>query len=301
MPPAVDVALSAYGKPFQTAVTLASLLEHSGRHVGMVYFGEELIQPDGPPVGVVPGCFPRVRFEHHIPQRCYGWEPNGPADLRSEASRRSLRYQYAWERSGQQFLFITHNDCLYTGDIIGGMLERLADGAFSGVGRIGQCWNCPAHSAGFCRGETFESYRPSFAELAALLEAFPAERTVLPRIDPAQPWPLPECRLNEFGCLVNLAKCRPDVAPEGEVRPLGYMGVDTGTDWFRGLALRGHRFLHWAEDLEHAPFSSRGNGHDSDLDPQEYALGERRARAHLQAHYPDVLTRLELLVAQALV
>ncbi len=296
-----DVALSAYGKPFQTAVTLASLLEHSGRHIGTIYFSEERNQPEGWPVGVVPGCFPRVRFEHVIPARCHGWGPNDPSDLLSPASRRALRYQYAWERSQQRFLFVTHNDCLYHSDAVGGMLDRLADGVFSAVGQIGQCWNCPACAAAACSGARYERYRPGYAELERLLQEFPSARTGLEHIDTAQPWPLPECRLNEFGCLIDLVRCRPDVMPMGEVRPLGYMGLDTGTDWFRGLALRGHRFLHWFEGVRHAPFSGRGNGHDADLDPAEYAQSERRARAYLSAHYPEVLGRLELLAGEALV
>ena len=34
----VDVAISAYGKPYQTAVTLASLLRHCERHIDTIYF-----------------------------------------------------------------------------------------------------------------------------------------------------------------------------------------------------------------------------------------------------------------------
>ena len=41
----VDVAINVYGKPYQTAVTLLSLLKHSGQHLNKIYFVVEPEQP----------------------------------------------------------------------------------------------------------------------------------------------------------------------------------------------------------------------------------------------------------------
>ncbi|MBL0045733.1 MAG: hypothetical protein IPP33_15440 [Flavobacteriales bacterium] len=41
----VDVAINVYGKPAQTAVTLLSLIEHSGQWIDRIWFIEERRQP----------------------------------------------------------------------------------------------------------------------------------------------------------------------------------------------------------------------------------------------------------------
>lgn len=35
--PKVDVSITAFGKPFMTAVTISSLLKHAGGHINKIY------------------------------------------------------------------------------------------------------------------------------------------------------------------------------------------------------------------------------------------------------------------------
>ncbi len=288
----MDVAISVYGKPYQTAVTLASLLDVSGEHIDRIVFHEELQQPYGDPAHAVASCFPGRNLQHYRSRHWLYYDYTRREQLTDRDFRLSLRYQYAWETTDKNFLFLTHNDCLYQSDIIGGMLDRLKDETYTGVGMIGQCWNCPAHFAGRCNGDIYESYRPDYAEALQLIASHPGPRTKQGGIDPASPMPLPECRLNEFGCLINVARCRDQVMPLGPVMPFGAMNVDVGTDWFRGLVLQGHRFLNWSEGLWHTPFSPNGNGHAANTDRHKYDIAESRAKAYLAAHYPAVFDRL---------
>ena len=293
----VDVAVSVYGKPFQTAVTLASLLQHSGRHIDRIYFQEELVQPSGANVSDVIACFPDRNIIHHRPEHYLGWTGTDRSQLASPSFRHSIRYQHAWENTDKDLLFISHNDCVYQADIIGGMQENLAAGshgenACTGIGLIGQCWNCPAAMAGACNGDIRQHYAPTFAEIETMLAAYPNVRTRLEMIDPAHPAPLPECRLNEVACLINLAACRSDVMPLGDIVPFGFMNLDIGTEWFRGLVLRGHRFVNWKTGFSHSPFGQSKNGHAADFSAAEYESSEQAARRYLAEHFPDVEARL---------
>ena len=66
----------------------------------------------------------------------------------------SLRYQRAWNER-PAYLFITHNDVLYAGDIIGSLLTRIQ--GISPQGRWGNVKNCPAWSAKVCSPETIHA------------------------------------------------------------------------------------------------------------------------------------------------
>ena len=43
----VDIAINVYGKPFQTALAIRSLLKYSGDHVGRFFINLEKKQPFG--------------------------------------------------------------------------------------------------------------------------------------------------------------------------------------------------------------------------------------------------------------
>ena len=292
MGPAVDVAMSVYGKPYQTAVTLASLLRHSGHHVGTVWFLEELEQPFSADVSALPTFFPDHDVRSSRPAYHVGIAQTSRDEFRNEEVRQSIRYQFAWEKTEKDYLFITHNDCVYSSDIIGGMLERLQDGSFSGVGMVGQCWNCPAKTAGKCDGDRQEYYRPTYEEAADIVSSYPSPRTQIEQLNRVQPAPFPECRLNEFGCLISLRKCRGETVPHGDVDPFGNYELDLGTAWFHTLVRRGHRFLNWYDGMSHSPFSG-GAGHPLNSDFERYTAAETLARDYLGEHFPDLLTRLD--------
>jgi hypothetical protein len=208
--------------------------------------------------------------------------------ISDEDFRRSIRYQRAWEDTDKDFLFIMHNDCLFTSDIIGGMLDILNTQPYVGVGRVGQCWNCPANHAKVCNGDLHESYNPSYSEVVELINMYPSPRTTLDRIDPTSPMPLPECRLNEFGCMINVGRLRHLVSPHGDIPPFGMMALDIGTDWYRALVCRGFRFLNWYEGMQHGWCG--GSGHPSDTKEEIYFLFEEKAKQYLQENYNSVIS-----------
>ena len=206
--------------------------------------------------------------------------------------RRSVLFQSAWEATDKPFLFITHNDVLYRGDIIGAMLERI-EGHIA-VGLVGQCWNCSAHYAGVCDPDRFMQYRPSFTEWLRISTLHPGARSDQYEwvMDPRRPWPLPECRVNEWSMLVDLQKAKPATMPYGPAIPLGAVfGVDVGTRWFHDVITAGHRVRHMeiAPYAHHAWASSSGGGNPALADKAIYDREEDVARSYLAEHFPDHL------------
>jgi hypothetical protein len=294
----VDVAICAYGKPFNTAVTMASLFRHSGHHIERFFIQQEKEQPYGETIEYLPRCFPGVNITQRIPDIHIGHKPLELSELQrirdNGSYRRSLRYQYAWEASEQPFLFICHNDCLFTNDILGEFLDALSDD-FVAVGGIGQCWNCPARYANVCDGDRHETFRPSYDEAIEIVTKFPGPRTAPYSIERDSPMPFPECRLNEFACLIDLRKARPCTLPFGPALPLGTATMDIGLVWFREMRLLGQRFRNCWGTFTHAPFADNGNGHDALSSRATYDRQEERARTYLRQHYPAIFDRVDVL------
>ncbi len=291
--PQVDIAINVYGKPFQTAVTLLSLLEHSGGHIGRIHITLEKRQPFGAGFGALIRMLGDRATIHH-PSFWFGVRPQRSKWLMQWGRyRRSLRYQHAWEASDKPFLFITHNDVLYSGDIIGAMLQR-APGNIA-VGPVGQCWNCPAAFAGICSSEQHATIRPTYAQWQQLVHHHPGPRaTHYDRVvDPAKPWPLPECRVNEWSLLVDLRVAKPLTMPQGKGVPLGALyGLDIATQWFHDVLNAGAQVAHFdiAPYATHAWASSNGSGHAAFSDRVEYDRSEARALLWLQEKYPHYHT-----------
>ncbi|CAO3459778.1 hypothetical protein [Azospirillum largimobile] len=276
----VDVAICAYGKPYHTAVSLLSLLDHSGAHIDKIYFQEEKSQPFDSDFSFIRSYVTDADIIHYVPSMHHGWHPNDVNRLSEEDYRTSIRYQYAWENTDKNYLFIMHNDCRFSYDIIGDMLSKLDSSEYTGVGPIGQCWNCPAHHGGACDGSRYESYTPTYEEVCDLIAKHPSPRTSPDTVDRQQPMPLPECRLNEFYCLINISKIRDVVSPKGEVHPIGMMGIDTGVDWFRQLVLHGYRFLNWYDHTIHGWTNASNGGHQSNTDAELYKKMEETAKSY---------------------
>ena len=292
----VDVAICVYGKPYTTAVTVASLIKHSGKHIGRVFIQEDPAQPYNETVHYLPRCFPELNIVQHVPEVFIGNAfPDFERLLANDASYRlSIRYQYAWENTQEDLLFIAHNDCLFSADVIGQMREAMGS-EFVGAGMIGQCWNCPAYYAQLCEGAVHESFKPSYEEAIAVVRAFPGPRTFPESISEEFPTPFPECRLNEFACLVNVSATREHVYPLGPILPFGALTLDTGSDWFMHLSRRGYRFLDYREGFAHAPFSDTRSGDRANYQRWAYDAQEDRARTYLREHHPRVFDRLDVL------
>lgn len=284
--PLVDVAINVLGKPYQTAVTLFSLLETSGAWIDRIHVAL-LDRASASDHKVWSGPL-RDRIVLHRPVFRLGVRPvHVRWPYRWRMYRHAVRYQRAWERTTKDHLFITHNDVRYEADLIGAMLARAGTGGGAApiaVGPVGQCWNCPAHAAGLCGPERYEAYRPDAAEWAAVMRRHPGARMAhYPPLKPhEEPWPLPECRVNEWSALINMRVARPVTMPVGNAVPLGaFHGLDVGTAWFREVMRAGHRVMHFdtAPFARHAWASSGGNGHAALLDRAEYERSEAKARA----------------------
>jgi len=281
----IDVAINVYGKPFQTAVALLSLEKHSGKHINKIYFAKEQRQPGN------------ISFEFlydllaekiivYTPSYWNGWKSTDTARFDDTEYRRSLRYQYAWEESNADYLFVTHNDVLYSGDIIGKFVGVIGQNA--AVGEIGQCWNCPAFSAGVCNGDHYLDFKPTHEELLTLYNKYPTKRVGWERfVDEKAPWPLPECRVNEWAALINLSLVKQETLPFGDSCPFGCMTLDVGTQWFRDMALKGYGFVnHPLEEFaSHGWVLNGGGGHQALFEYDKYEQGEAAALSMLVTEY----------------
>ena len=298
----VDVAINVYGKPYQTLVTLFSLLKHNADHIDKIYFVEEAEQPHGDSVAFVPPLLGDRVIYHHSPLSV-GYTCKDARRLRDADFRLAIRYQYAWENTDKNYLYVCHNDCLFTGNILSPMLEKIQDTRVAGVGLVGQCWNCPAFTAGVCDSYRHATYRPSYEEAVAVIRKHPSPRTSVEMLDKMSPMPFPECRLNEFSCLVSVGRLRDVVFPHGKVLPFGYSGLspefrpdgehlggtmtmDIGTNWFRGLMLLGYKFIHFWEHTQHGWANEGHGGYHMDLFQDRYHRVEAIAKKYLEENFP---------------
>jgi hypothetical protein len=190
----------------------------------------------------------------------------------------NIRHQFGIENSDKKHVFITHNDVLYTGNIIGGMINEIGDCV--GVGEIGQCWICPAKAKGLCSGEKFYDYNPTYEEVIAL--GLPHVRTRVSSINKLHPKPLPECRLNEFACLIDREIC----IKEG--RPFfGEFDDDSGTEWFKAMHIKGYKFKDYRKDFHHGYWSPKtgGSGYNAQQKEDLYWEAEENAKKYYELNF----------------
>lgn len=275
----VDVVISAYGKPWQTLCTLKSLMKVSGEHIDKIYLIEEREQPFGENnIKMLLDKFDNL--VHYIPKCFISWDRvlshyNTPED------RYVVRYQYGIEMSDKKYFFVTHNDILYTNDIIGNMLNEIGDNV--GIGLIGQCWNCPAFSANVCDGNRFETYKPTYDEAIRLVNTVRSPRTHPNQIDRNNPMPLPECRLNEFAALIDREITMKECTPNGNTPLFAATIMDTADAWFKSLFLKGYKFKNYdiLKDCKH-PYYLDGPGQDSQRNHGKYIESEMFAKKYYE-------------------
>lgn len=269
----VDVCINVYGKPWQTLCTLKSLMLNSGEHIDKIYLVKEPKQPYNESIDWIFNEFDNLSIyepENHI---FLHFNPINNHHFKIS----DIRYQYGFENSDKKFIFITHNDVLYTGDIIGEMLEQIGDSV--GIGEIGQCWNCPAKANGLCSGEKFNDWNPTYDDVISLL---PHVRTNIQDVDKNNPKPLPECRLNEWSCLINRELSNKETYPSGDTPPFGSVGLDVGTLWFKSMYLKGYGFVDYRKNFIHSYWSELGNGYQTQLNRDKYILSEENAKQYYQ-------------------
>jgi hypothetical protein len=284
----VDVIINVYGKPYQTFCTLKSLMEHCASHIDKIFFICELEEPFNNSALHIANDFDNT--EVYMPPVNHYFEPRQNREVyNDETERFCLKYQYGIEKSNKKYVFITHNDILYTGDIIGEMLSQIND--FVGIGLIGQCWNCPANKNLSCDGDKMEHYNPTYPEVLELLKSYLSPRTMSSNVDIEHPMPLPECRLNEFACIIDREITVKESWPNGD-SPLfgslnGIYGVDMGCEWFRSMVLKGYRFKNYDINKisQHGYFSPINSGLQAQNDINLYKQCEENAFFYYMKHY----------------
>ena len=305
----VDVAVNVFAKPFQTALSLLSLLACSGRHVDTVWLQFE---PAGSKFDEITTYHIADYLKEQLGARCRVFQPDfwlarhavEPERIGDVSYRMGIRYQYAFEQSGKDKLFLMHNDVLVLRDILGPMLEAMGD-SFA-IGAIGQCWNCPASHGdlmrdvlgrGPCTPSSYADFQPGYDELRRLYSVARERGIFLRPYDEGfdgmfdrQPWPLPECRVSEWACLLDLGKTRPLCIPQGDgfspgaFRQCGTGFLDTGVAWFRDMHREGLR----ARNFDIRPYLKHwvGTGNKT---RRRYSLAENNALILLRKHYPRYL------------
>lgn len=291
----VDAAINYYGKPYHTMVTIGSLLEHSAEHVDRIFLIKEAQQPEGGDLIVDLLAAHDWNVEVFVPRYYHGWgmyRPK-PFGMRRKQFRWSIRYQYALERSDKHYVFLTHNDVLFQGDVVGPMLAAIQAGGHAGVGDLGACWKCPAKAAGLCDKRP-GGLHMTYDEAVALYLAYPSEEREHDhsRLDRTNPVPFPECRLNEWLALIDREAYVRETRPKGTTELLGsYALGDVGIEWFRSMMHKGYTFEQYYGPWWHAWTHTRGGGHEALSDRALYDQQESVAREYYQTHYADTRGR----------
>ncbi len=285
----VDVVLNVYGKPYQTYVALKSLLKVSGELIDKIFFIQEIEQPHNDTFDIIFNDIELLeKIELYIPKYYFYINEHKPKLYKKEDYRLSLRYQYGFEKSNKRFVFITHNDVLYKADIIKYFLDNIGENM--GVGEIGQCWNCPFNFAKICNRYNYAEHSQSYKEVKDIFKKYKPIRPY--KLNRRNVFPLPECRLNEWFCLLNRELYIDKSYPNGKNLFGTHRGTDTAVEWFREMNLSKMKFKHLnTEDYAtHAYFSEEKSGHRALLNDEKYFDQEEKAKKYMK-NFLDAFTK----------
>ncbi len=281
----IDVCINIYGKPWQTLCTLKSLIKHSGHLIDKIYVIKELEQPYNENIDWIFNYFDNI--EIYTPNK-YTFI-KGKVNVYDYYDMLNVRYQYGIYKTDKKFLFITHNDVLYEEDIIGNMINSMGDAV--GIGEIGQCWNCPLFEEKICSGDKLEeNYQKKYKyeDIVSIVNKYPEKRTYYQSrkyISKENPFPMTECRLNEWACLLNVIKLKKENYPYGKIPYFGlYKGVDLGSGWFREMFLKGYKFIDYRKGFIHG-YWANSHGYEAQLKQESYTQSEENAKMYFEAHF----------------
>ncbi len=294
--PKVDVGIMVFGKLYQTAVSIHSLMKYSGKHIHKIYVTFEKEQPFGFDFNELKKLLEGLPVVYNVSERFFSFQNLSSKSIKQRLKflipsyRKSVRYQYAWEEAKMDYLFLMHNDMLFKDDLIGHYLTEIREDIAAGT--IGQCWNCPAFNK-HCNGHNYFEYRPTGEELYALYENWPFNRAVEHGLvgSGKESWPLPECRLNEFVTLFRIKEARKLVFPKGSARLFGLKNeVDFGIPWFKDISKMGIKLRHISYDnyAEHGWCSNYAGGTVSLTDKSLYEKEEAIAESYFKEHFSNV-------------
>ena len=105
-------------------------------------------------------------------------------------------------------------------------------------------------------------------------------------INRENPMPLPECRLNEFACLINRETTMEQCIPNGTVPLFATTILDTADAWFKSLFLKGYKFKNYDinTDCTHGYYLN-GPGQDSQRSSQKYSESESFAKKYYEDNF----------------
>jgi len=248
----VDVAIQSYKKPESLLYTLMCLKECSGDKIETVYINDDCSGDDTVQLYTSSKirdyfrgwniCFRQntrpVRWQRLKVRGCrpsyinpwihflgtlrymlrYGRVTSLPDDV---------RYQWALNSTDKEFVFLTHDDVDYTGDIIGLYLDSMTpDTAI--VGDLGQCWCCPLST-------TADPCSP---------------QRIMRGEYPRDAWPLTDnklgpqrraCRINEWCCMIRTSAAHTITRKESCFFGNYDDGGDVGAYWFEQAIKHGYR------------------------------------------------------------
>lgn len=283
----VDVIINVFGKPFQTICSLKSLIKHCSLHIDKIYYIIENNNLFNDSVSWVSNHFNNIEVftkKHNSSSEYPDININ-----KTKEERFGVHYQYGIEKSNKKYVFIMHNDVLFKGDIIGDMLSQI--GSTAGIGLIGQCWNCPAYYAKLCDRDTYEQYNPTYEEAIKVLnECHDKCRTTNDKIDKIKPMPFPECRVNEFACVINREITMRECYPNGDTPLFGIGGyTDIACGWFKSLMHKGYKFKnYYIPNICDHGYWSNTCGQDSQINIDKYIQSEKVAKEYYLKNYKNV-------------
>lgn len=263
----VDVIIQVYGKPWQTLCTIESLMTHCKQHIDKIYLLEETKHPFNDNVDEI------FKYDYPIIHHKYENFVNIYGIKSKDVPLENIRHQFGIENSDKKYVFICHNDVLFQGDIIGEMLNKIEE--YVGIGEIGQCWNCPLKHIEKCSGETFNNVNITWSDLKQL--KLPHIRTRIDNLDKDIPKLMPECRLNEFACLINREVCIKEGRPY-----FGEFDEDSGTAWFKSMYKKGYKFKDYRKNYIHAYWSGGIGGHETEQKEKIYWETENNAKNYFK-------------------
>lgn len=276
----INCVIQSFGKSEQLRCTIASLLKYSKQHIGKIYIIEESVTPfNDKDCKWVLDYFNDIEIEYHK-QKYY----INPYTVHcSHVPYELIRYQYAIDKDTNKYIFICHNDVLFTGDIIGNMLCEIdnyelnnPNSILAGIGEVGQCHNCPAFN--ICGGgQHWNDWNPSWKDIHNL--KLPHIRTRKDNLHPTVPKLVPECRLNEFACIINR-----EIKVDKKEDLFGQFSEDSGVNWFRAMHLKGYKFKDYRKDFHHAYWANMG-GFQVQQKEQVYIDSEQKAKQYYETNF----------------
>lgn len=283
----VDICINVYGKQYQTLVTLKSLLKYNSDYINKIYLIEEAKQPHPTDFEFIKNELNYCNLVHFKPNHHLWVYGTQELLLSDEKYRHSIRYQYAFEKTENDFLFIIHNDVLFKTKFLDILIDDVNKNRYIGIGQLGQCWNCPLQYEKLCNADICQDVNLSNNQIFDAINKHQQTRTfgIQHLIDKKKPLPLPECRLNEWFAFINMQIVGKEFKSSF---PFGGYGIlDIGTEFYREAILSGFKFknIDINEHCTHAYFSNNGNGHSSMSNDEKYFSEEELAKKYYLENY----------------